>query len=69
MTLPLRVRDCAHPSADPGPSFEDDDDWLEFDPIGLESWILDDFDWEIEDVYPERGDFSGDPLIQRELSE
>jgi hypothetical protein len=68
MTLPLRVRDCAHTSADPDPSFEDDD-WLEFDPTGLESWILDDFDWEIEDVYPERGDFSGDPLTQRELSE
>jgi hypothetical protein len=31
---------------------EDDGDWEEFDPTPLESWILDDFDWDVEESYP-----------------
>jgi hypothetical protein len=40
----------------------DDCDWNEFDPTPLESWILDDFDWDIEQAYPERGDYWDDSL-------
>jgi hypothetical protein len=50
------------PSGEP-PDFPDDDgDWAEFDPTQLESWILDDFDWDIEESYPERGDYWDDSL-------
>jgi hypothetical protein len=41
---------------------EDDGDWEEFDPTPLESWILDDFDWDVEESYPERGDYWDDSL-------
>jgi hypothetical protein len=49
------------PAAEP-PDSPDDDDWEEFDPTPLESWILDDFDWEVEESYPERGDYWDDSL-------
>ena len=67
MTLQSRVCCCALTSTQP--PFEDDDDWPEFDPASLESCILDDFDWDIEDAYPQRGDFPDDPFTQRELSD
>jgi hypothetical protein len=64
----IGLADIPH-SADPprptdeAPDFPDDDgDWEEFDPTQLESWILDDFDWDIEESYPERGDYWDDSL-------
>jgi hypothetical protein len=51
------------PSSDEPRDFPDDNgDWEEFDPTPLESWILDDFDWEVEESYPERGDYWDDSL-------
>jgi hypothetical protein len=52
------------PAPGESPEFPDDDDcaWEEFDPTQLESWILDDFDWDIEESYPERGDYWDDSL-------
>ena len=50
---------------DPSPWSDDDpedDDWEEFDPTPLEQWILDDFEWEIEQPWPERGDYWDDSL-------
>jgi hypothetical protein len=41
---------------------DDDGEWEEFDPASLESWILDDFDWDVEESYPERGDYWDDSL-------
>jgi hypothetical protein len=72
MTLPLQVRCCAHIVAEPDSPFfeeEEEDDRLEFDPTSLESWILDNFDWDIEHSYPERGDFPGEPTHERELTD
>jgi hypothetical protein len=49
----------------PRPSSDDafeDDDWEEFDPTPLEEWILDDFEWEIEETWPDRGDYWDDSL-------
>jgi hypothetical protein len=70
MTLQPCVPRCAQVDAEPDPPelpFEDDD-WEEFDPTPLEAWILDDFEWDVEELYPERGDFSdnADPLRETE---
>jgi hypothetical protein len=67
MTLQLCARSCAHtdddlPPIEPTEFPDDDGDWEAFDPTPLESWILDDFDWEIEESYPERGDYWDDSL-------
>lgn len=70
MTLQPSVSRCAQASAELDPLFEEqDDDWEEFDPTSLESWILDDFDWEIEEGYPQRGDFLDDERPLREIDE
>ena len=45
----LRCGDAAEEPSEDG----DDCDWNEFDPTPLESWILDDFDWDIEQAYPD----------------
>jgi hypothetical protein len=63
MKLQICVSSCAHATIDAPAEFPDqDNDWDEFDPTPLESWILDDFDWEIEVPYPERGDYWDDSL-------
>ncbi len=59
MTLQPGVSPCAHYGVEPDPqdlSF-DDDGWDEFDPTPLEAWILDDFEWDIEEPDPDRADF------------
>jgi hypothetical protein len=58
---------CGVGAEDPlenGNDWEDGADWdsSEFDPTPLESWILDDFEWDIEPSYPERGDYWDDSL-------
>jgi hypothetical protein len=61
MTHHPRVPPCAHAENEPGaPELEvpiADDDWQDFDPTPLEACILDDFEWEIEEAYPQRGDY------------
>jgi hypothetical protein len=65
MILQFCVPRCAHAPIDEPTAWPDDGDWEEFDLTPLESWILDDFDWEIEVPYPERGDF-WDESLERE---
>jgi hypothetical protein len=61
ITGPRSIADFPAPGE--SPEFPDDDcAWEEFDPTPLESWILDDFDWDIEESYPERGDYWDDSL-------
>jgi hypothetical protein len=60
MTSPAGALCCAHPNGRLESDFEDDD-WSAVDPKTLEDWILDDFDWDDDPLYPERGDFSVDP--------
>ena len=71
MTLQPDVRRCAHADAEPEPLEvpHGDDDWEEFDPTPLEAWIFDDFEWDVEEPYPQRGDFPDDPDLLREKDE
>ncbi|MEX2139195.1 MAG: hypothetical protein WD894_08040 [Pirellulales bacterium] len=70
MTLQPHVPHCALATAEPDPLElpVEDDDWEEFDPTPLEVWILDDFEWEVEEPYPARGDLS-DCDSEREMDE
>jgi hypothetical protein len=47
---------------DPDEASDVDDDWEEVDPAQLESWIFNDFDWEMDQAYPQRGDYWDDSL-------
>ena len=61
----FRPPPCAQTGAEPDPpevAF-DSDDWDEFDPTPLEAWILDDFEWDVEEPYPDRGDFWDDACL------
>ncbi len=72
--LPARAARKGMHKAPPRPSIDTRDADLEdenlepcfegpdYDSDSLESWILDDFDWEIEPASPERGDYWDDSL-------
>lgn len=60
--LPIFSADDIPPPIEPAEFPDDDGEWEEFDPASLESWILDDFDWDVEESYPQRGDYWDDSL-------
>jgi hypothetical protein len=60
--LQVICADDLPPCVEPPEVPDDDGEWEEFDSATLERWILDDFDWDVEESYPQRGDYWDDSL-------